>query len=76
VDSLLDGVLNEVVGAASRQRTTADSVLDAMLDDVSASRLLSQEGMPSHSDGHRIDQTPHLQQPVSAHMSAYHIQLL
>lgn len=69
VDSLLDGVLNEVVGAASRQRTTADSVLDAMLDDMSDSRLLSQEGMPRHSDGHRIDQRPHLQQeqaqPVS-----------
>ena len=65
VDSLLDGVLDEVVGAASRQRTTADSVLDAMLDDVSASRLLSQEGMPRHC----VDQMPHLQQgqaqPVS-----------
>ena len=62
VDSLLDGVLDEVAGAASRQRTTADSVLDAMLDDMSTSRLLSQEGMPKHSDGHQTDQTPYLQQ--------------
>ena len=62
VDSLLDGVLDEVVGAASRQRTTADSVLDAMLNGVSTSGLLSEEGMPRHSDGHHVDETPHLQQ--------------
>ncbi|DBB03911.1 TPA: hypothetical protein ACH3X1_012996 [Trebouxia sp. C0004] len=69
VDSLLDEVLDEVAGAASRQRTTADSMLDAMLDDVSTSRLPSQESMPRHSHGHRVAETPHLQQgqaqPVS-----------
>lgn len=62
VDSLLDGVLAEVAGAASRQRTTADSVLDAMLDDMANSGMDGQAVMRRQVSGMYSAQASHLQQ--------------
>ena len=62
VDSLLDGVLAEVAGAASRQRTTADSVLDAMLDDISSSQMEVHSNIGGQSNREHNVQADDLQQ--------------
>ena len=70
IDSLLDGVLAEVAGTASQQRTTADSVLDAMLDDISSSQMEVQSDRRQLSSQHSF-QGDHLQQQQLQAVSRY-----
>ena len=65
VDSLLDGVLNEVAGAASCQRTTADNVLDAMLEDLAHSQPTEQLA----DAGYDAEQPALLNQPQAVRSS-------
>ena len=61
IDSLMSGVLAEVAGAASQKMTTADSVLDAMLNDVSSSQVGVQSDVRRQSSSQHSIQADHLQ---------------